>query len=141
MVNISIHPGDGAGLLRGLFATAPPAVSSARADADGYLGGAAAAAAMYFLAVPGLPARQRGRATAGGAAVPAAASLGSGQREVERRGSGYRYDGTHAVRQSDGSAQRVQPEEQRQEEFSAYVQRRLVYSVGVNPTRTKVRVL
>ena len=69
-----------------------------------------------FLAVT---ARQRGRATAGGATVPAAASLGSGQREVERRGSGYRHDGTHAVRQSDGSAQKLQPEEQRQEELSA----------------------
>jgi hypothetical protein len=40
-----------------------------------------------------------------------------------------------------GRAQELQPEEQGQEELPAYVQRRLVYSVGVNPTRTKVRVL
>jgi hypothetical protein len=53
----------------------------------------------------GHAARQRGRATAGGAAPPAAESLGGSQREVEHRGSGYRYDDTHAVRQSDGSAQ------------------------------------
>jgi hypothetical protein len=51
--------------------------------------------------------------------VPAAASLGSGQREAEHLGSGYRHDGAHAVRQSDGSAQELQPEEQRQEELSA----------------------
>ncbi len=43
---------------------------------------------MYLLAVPGVTARQRGRATVEGAGVPAAASLGSGQREVDRRGSG-----------------------------------------------------
>src|SRR5258708_9776568 len=56
--SVSIHPGDGAGLLRGFLTTASPAVSPARADADGNLGGAAAPAAMYLLAVPGLPTQQ-----------------------------------------------------------------------------------
>jgi len=40
-----------------------------------------------------------------------------------------------------GRAQGLQPEEQRQEKLPAYVQRRLVYSVGGNPTRAKVRAL
>jgi len=44
---------------------------------------------------------------------------GSRQCEAERRGSGYRHDGTHVVRQSDGSTQELQPKEQRQEELSA----------------------
>src|SRR5437764_1088973 len=54
--SVSIHSGNGAGLLRGLLAPAPPAVSPARAYANGNLGGAAATTAMHLLAVPGVTA-------------------------------------------------------------------------------------
>ena len=101
----------------------------------------ASAAAMHLLAVSGLAASERGRADPAHPADDAAAGVGSRACGTENRHLGHRHHGAHPVRPPNGRAQELQPEEPGQEKLSAYVQRRLVYSVGVNPTRTKVRVL
>src|SRR2546427_10095806 len=44
--------------------------------------------------------------------------LGSGERGIGGGNAGYGYDGAHAVRKPDGSAQELQPEEQGEEELS-----------------------
>jgi hypothetical protein len=71
----------------------------------------------------------------------AAAGLAGRSRGPKDDYAGYRHYGAYTIRPSDGRAQELQPEEQRQEKLTAHVQRRLVFSVGANPTRAKVRSL
>ena len=97
----------------------PFALPGTGADADRNPGGAAPAAAIDLLALPGLAAPGRGAATAPGAAADARAGLGGRQRPIDGSDPGHRHHRAHPVRQPDGGAQELQPEEQGQEELPA----------------------
>ena len=86
----------------------------------GILRVARTSSAVHLLAFSGLAASGRGAATADGAVAHAGTGLGSGQRATRRGHRGHRHHGAHAVRQPDGRAQKLQPEEQGEEELSAH---------------------
>ena len=79
----------------------------------------ACASGQHIVAFSGSTARECGPTDPAGAVRDAPARMGSGQREAEDRNPGHGHDGTHAVRNSDGSAQELQPKEQGQEKLPA----------------------
>src|SRR6267378_2094877 len=105
--------------LRRVFAASSSAISGAGADADGHPESVAAAAAVHLLAVSGVAASGGGAATAGGAAAHAGTRVGGGPCPTVGGDAGYRHHRAHPVRQPDGRAQELQPEEQREEELPA----------------------
>ena len=83
----------------------------AAADANGHPEGVAAAAAVYLLAVSGVAASGGGAATAGGTAAHAGTCVGGSPCPTGGGDAGYRHHGAHVIRQPDGRAQELQPEE------------------------------
>ena len=100
-------------LLRWIFSAEPSAISGPRADVDGDLKGAGAAAAVYVLAFLGLAPLHVASSCWKCSDSMRQRVMGSRQCAADFGDSRYRYDRAYGVRQSDGSAQKLQPEEQR----------------------------
>src|SRR5207253_5807893 len=117
--HLPIPAGDGAGHLRGFFAAEPSSFRGPGSDADGNLARGEVTTAMYLLAFLDLLASDRRPATVEAAAPAAGTGLGSSERATAFDHSRYRYHRAHSLRPTDGGAQELQPEEQREEELPA----------------------
>ena len=110
----------GAGDIRRFCAGLRVAVQRARSDSCTDSEDPGIARAIAVLALSAIAARQRPGSDSLDAASDARTCLCSSERRIGGGNDGYGYDGAHAVRESNGSAEELQPEEQGEEELSPY---------------------